>query len=74
MEESRDEFHAVLGSPNGAGAAFFLLTHKEALGIKTLNKVDIFVPNIGYPVVGTNVDDIAKNAKIMLLFTVSSVG
>ncbi|KAI8654687.1 hypothetical protein NCS57_01215600 [Fusarium keratoplasticum] len=74
VEESPDEFHAVLGSPNGAGAAFLLLTHKEALGIKTINKVDIFVPNIGYPVVGTNVDDIAKNAKIMLLFTVSSVG
>ncbi|KAM6516420.1 hypothetical protein FALCPG4_014603 [Fusarium falciforme] len=74
VEESRDEFHAVLGSPNGSGAAFLLLTHKEALGIRTINKVDIFVPNIGYPVVGTNVDDIAKNAKIMLLFTVSSVG
>ncbi|KAK7415956.1 hypothetical protein QQX98_005529 [Neonectria punicea] len=74
VEESQGQFQAILGSPNGAGAAFFLISHKEALGIKTINKVDMIIPNIGYTVTRTNVDDIAKNANIMLLFTVSSVG
>ncbi|EEU34245.1 uncharacterized protein NECHADRAFT_50453 [Fusarium vanettenii 77-13-4] len=68
------EFHAVLASPNGAGVAYILMNHKSTLGIKTVNKVEIFVPNIPYTVVGTSVDDpLVQRAKIMLLFTVISV-
>lgn len=66
------EFHAVLGSPNGAGSAYFLLTHKGKLGIKTINKVDVFVPTIPFTVTGTTGGGIANTAKIMLLFYVDS--
>ncbi|KAL6354405.1 hypothetical protein LRP88_11736 [Fusarium phalaenopsidis] len=66
------EFHAILGSPNGAGAAFILLNHKGTLGVKTINKVEIFIPNIPYTVTGTTADKTAQDAKIMLLFTVTS--
>ncbi|KAF7555489.1 hypothetical protein G7Z17_g2179 [Cylindrodendrum hubeiense] len=68
-----DQFHAILGSPNGAGTAFFLINHKEKLGIKTIDKVDIFVPNIPYTVVGTSVSEFEKLVKIMLLFYVTDV-
>ncbi|RSM08727.1 hypothetical protein CEP52_004470 [Fusarium oligoseptatum] len=72
VEANPGEFHAILGSPNGAGVGFILINHKEALGIKTVNKVEVFVPNVPYTVTGTTVDDIAQNRKIMLLFTVTS--
>ncbi|KAK7432910.1 hypothetical protein QQZ08_000381 [Neonectria magnoliae] len=72
VEKNPKEFHAVLGTPNGAASAYFLLNHKEKLKIKTLDKVDIFIPNIPYTIFGAGVDDTAKSAKVMLLFTVTT--
>jgi hypothetical protein len=37
-----DEGKALLSSPNGAGVAYLLFTHKRHLGRKTINKVTIF--------------------------------
>ncbi|CZR52908.1 uncharacterized protein PAC_02785 [Phialocephala subalpina] len=42
-EKNPDEFAAVLGSPNGSGVGYFLLTHKQALGIKETTQVDIYM-------------------------------
>jgi hypothetical protein len=70
--ENQDEFNAVLGSRNGAGSAYFLLTYKSELGAKTINKVDIWVPNIPFPVTGTSAEGGPDAAKIMLLFYVTA--
>ncbi|KAF1914819.1 hypothetical protein BDU57DRAFT_596691 [Ampelomyces quisqualis] len=40
-----DEGKALLGSPNGATFAYFLLQHKAQLGYKTISKVTIFRPD-----------------------------
>ncbi|KAH8168362.1 hypothetical protein LIA77_11626 [Sarocladium implicatum] len=72
LADEPDELFAILGTPNGVGQPYFLITHKDAIGIKTINKVEVFVPNIAYPV-GTTVPDDALAAKIMLLFTVTKV-
>ncbi|KAJ4335147.1 hypothetical protein N0V87_006301 [Didymella glomerata] len=37
-----DEGHALLGSPNGAAFAYFLMQHKAELGQKTITKVTMF--------------------------------
>ena len=37
-----DEGHALLGSPNGAAFAYFLMQHKAELGRKTITKVTVF--------------------------------
>ncbi|KAF5227313.1 hypothetical protein FAUST_11862 [Fusarium austroamericanum] len=66
-----DEFFAILGSPNGSGSAYFLITHKRALGVKVINKVDIFVPNIPLDVTGTSVNEYLKERKVMLVFHVT---
>lgn len=39
-----DEGHALLGSPNGATFAYFLIQHKAQLGAKTISKVTIIRP------------------------------
>ncbi|KAL6812361.1 hypothetical protein J3E69DRAFT_376188 [Trichoderma sp. SZMC 28015] len=71
VDHDSRQFFAVLGSPNGSGVAYLLMTHKGALGVKTVNKVDIFtgttpftIPNDG---IGT-----AKDASISLLFYVTA--
>lgn len=69
--ENQNEFNAVLGSPNGAGTAYFLITHKGQLGVKSINKIDIWVPNIPFTVVGTSPAG-ADAVKIMLLFYVTA--
>lgn len=66
-----DEFFAILGSPNGSGSAYFLINHKRALGVKVINKVDIFVPNIPLDVTGTSVTEYERQRKVMLLFHVT---
>ncbi|KAL5095124.1 hypothetical protein Trisim1_003733 [Trichoderma cf. simile WF8] len=65
------QFYAVLGSPNGSGVAYLLMTHKGSLGVKTVNRIDIFtgttpftIPNDG---IGT-----AEAAGISLLFYVTA--
>lgn len=72
--DNPEEFHAVLGSPNGAGSAYFLLTHKTTLGVKRISKVDIFTPNVAYTL-PTSLDSSSMPAsvKIMLLFYVEPV-
>ncbi|RMZ68536.1 cytochrome p450 [Pyrenophora seminiperda CCB06] len=42
-----DEGQALLGSPNGAAFAFFLMQHKAQLGQKTITKITVFVPGDG---------------------------
>ncbi|KAK7419609.1 hypothetical protein QQX98_003200, partial [Neonectria punicea] len=42
VKRNPNEFYAILGSPNGSGGAYFLLTHKAKLGIRTIDTVDIF--------------------------------
>ncbi|KAJ4369598.1 hypothetical protein N0V83_005360 [Neocucurbitaria cava] len=39
-----EEGHALLGSPNGATFAYFLLQHKAQLGYKSISKVTVFPP------------------------------
>ncbi|KAL1844146.1 hypothetical protein VTK73DRAFT_2641 [Phialemonium thermophilum] len=69
--EHGDAFYAVLGSPNGAGSAYFLLTHKSKLGVKTIDKVDVFVPNVPFTVSSASGSAAADAAKITLLFHVA---
>ncbi|KAJ5403995.1 hypothetical protein N7509_003866 [Penicillium cosmopolitanum] len=39
---STDEGLAILGTPNGAGVAWFLINHKPELGVRAPNKVTVF--------------------------------
>ncbi|EEU39850.1 uncharacterized protein NECHADRAFT_39412 [Fusarium vanettenii 77-13-4] len=73
VDDNPDEFHAILGSPNGAGSAYLLINHKDKLGVRVINKVDIFVPNIGFDVEGTTVDKDLEARKVMLLFHITKV-
>ncbi|KAJ4372914.1 hypothetical protein N0V83_003205 [Neocucurbitaria cava] len=45
-----DEGHALLGSPNGAAFAYFLMQHKAELGYKIITKVTVFQPDTDDPV------------------------
>ena len=38
------QFHAMLGSKNGSGCAWFLINHKGPLGIKDITEVRIWNP------------------------------
>ena len=42
FDTKSDEGHALLGSPNGAAFAYFLMQHKAQLGRKTITKVTVF--------------------------------
>ncbi|KAL7910289.1 hypothetical protein GGI35DRAFT_479151 [Trichoderma velutinum] len=66
-----DEFSAVLGSPNGSGVAFLLMTHKGALGIKTVSRVDIFIETDPFAIPNSGIGN-AKEAGISLLFYVTA--
>ncbi|SPJ73994.1 uncharacterized protein FTOL_03724 [Fusarium torulosum] len=68
-----EAFYAFLGSPHGRMTAYLLLNHKEKLGVKTINKVDIFIPNIPWTVTGPSVTDLARNPKISSVLYVTSV-
>jgi len=39
-----EEGHALLGSPNGATFAFFLMQHKAQLGHKTITRITVLRP------------------------------
>lgn len=62
--------HDLLLNSNGD----VILIARILLSLFFSRKVGTRVPIIGYPVVGTKVDGIAKNVEIMLLLTVFSVG
>ncbi|KAK0757245.1 hypothetical protein N5P37_009961 [Trichoderma harzianum] len=72
VTQNPDEFYAVLGSPNGSGVAFLLMTHKAALGIKTINKVDIFVGDTNPYTIPSDGIDGADAASIVVLFYVTA--
>ncbi|PTD03760.1 hypothetical protein HYE67_004403 [Fusarium culmorum] len=72
IKEDPDELYGILGSPNGAGAAYLLLNHKERLGLKIINKVDIFVAEGSHEVKGIAVDKDTPET-ITLLFHVTDV-
>lgn len=42
FDTNSDEGHALVGSPNGAAFAYFLMQHKAELGHKTISKVTVF--------------------------------
>lgn len=42
FDMSTKEGRAILATPNGVGAAYFLINHKEDLGHKTITKVTVF--------------------------------
>ncbi|KAF1937969.1 hypothetical protein EJ02DRAFT_411304 [Clathrospora elynae] len=44
FEADTEEGHALIGSPNGAVFAYFLMQHKAELGQKTISKVTVFRP------------------------------
>ncbi|KAK2932025.1 hypothetical protein FoTM2_006482 [Fusarium oxysporum f. sp. vasinfectum] len=63
------ELYAILGSPNGSGAAFMLINHKKRLGgVRVINKVEIFVPEGNFEVKGTEVGREQEEWHVMLLF------
>ncbi|KAM5388053.1 hypothetical protein ACJA88_001313 [Fusarium oxysporum] len=63
------ELYAILGSPNGSGAAFMLINHKKRLGgARVINKVEIFVPEGNFEVKGTVVGREQEEWHVMLLF------
>ncbi|RGP81307.1 hypothetical protein FLONG3_451 [Fusarium longipes] len=72
-DDDKEAFYAFLGSPHGAMSSYLLLNHKEKLGVKTINKVDIFVPNIPVVIIGESVSDTIKEAKISCVFYVTTV-
>ena len=47
MPMSDEKGQAVLGTPNGAGIAYLLATHKAQLGQKTVESVLVWSQNIG---------------------------
>lgn len=42
FDTTTDEGHALLGSPNGAAFAYFLMQHKAELGNKRISKITVF--------------------------------
>jgi hypothetical protein len=72
-DEDKEAFYAFLGSPHGSMSSYLLLNHKEKLGVKIINKVDIFVPNIPLAIIGEGVSDTAEGAKISCVFHVTTV-
>ena len=73
VRDNPDEFYAILGSPNGSGSAYFLINHKQRMGVKIIIKVDIFVSDIPLKVTGTSVDKFHERYKVILLFHVTDV-
>ncbi|KAF5012005.1 hypothetical protein FDECE_1911 [Fusarium decemcellulare] len=73
-ESDSKELFGVLGSPNGSRAAFLLINHKERLGVRTINEVDIFLPEGSYEVAeedGEVITTAHEDLKIMLLLHVT---
>ncbi|CEI67415.1 unnamed protein product [Fusarium venenatum] len=72
-DEDKEAFYAFLGSPHGSMSSYLLLNHKENLGIKTINKVDIFVPSVPWTILAEGVSDLARAAKVSCVFHVTTV-
>ncbi|KAB8271770.1 hypothetical protein BDV30DRAFT_249945 [Aspergillus minisclerotigenes] len=65
---STDDGKAILGTPNGAGVARFLMDHKQELGVKAPSKVTLF-KTTGH----TNADTNQPEDWIHFLFEISPV-
>ncbi|EMT60903.1 hypothetical protein NOF04DRAFT_11087 [Fusarium oxysporum II5] len=65
--KEKEEFPAILGSPNGAGAAFMLINHKKRLGVKTIKRIDVFVPEGSFEVTETDVEEKHEEWNVMML-------
>ncbi|KAK8013646.1 hypothetical protein PG991_009239 [Apiospora marii] len=67
-------FDSILGSPNGRGCAWFLISHKRTLGEKTITQIDVFTGVLAYTVVGTTYnEETVQASKLFLLFHVQDV-
>jgi len=71
LADNPDELYAILASPNGAGCAHLLITHKGALGIKYISSVTVWVPNVPYTIPST--DGGSDLLKMNLMFKVEPV-
>ncbi|KAF3066282.1 hypothetical protein CFAM422_009275 [Trichoderma lentiforme] len=71
VNQNSRQFFAVLGSPNGSGVAYLLRTHKGSLGVKTVNKVDIFTSTTPFTIPDDGIGT-AEGAGISLLFYVTA--
>ncbi|KAF5529923.1 hypothetical protein FMEXI_13852 [Fusarium mexicanum] len=67
VAKDKEEFPAILGSPNGSGAAFMLINHKKRLGVKTIKRIDVFVPEGSFEVTGTEVGEEHEKWNVMML-------
>lgn len=73
-ESNPDALDAILGTPNGASTARFLISHKEDIELKKIDSVDIFLPADKEATTPrnwdvTDKDEDAKTYSLMLLFT-----
>lgn len=67
-------FDSILGSPNGRGCAWFLISHKRSLGEKTITQIEVFTGVLAYTVIGATYDEETVQAsKLFLLFHVQDV-
>ncbi|KAL3594846.1 hypothetical protein FPOAC2_09163 [Fusarium poae] len=71
IREDPDELYDIFDTLNGAGVAYLLVNHKERMGLKIINKVDIFVAEGSLEV--TNIDTSKASELVMLLFHVTDV-
>ncbi|KAE9368332.1 hypothetical protein N431DRAFT_470048 [Stipitochalara longipes BDJ] len=74
-DDNPDQFHALLGSKNGSGSAFLLITHKGPLGVKDITSVTVWHPAgaVGIP---ANLDPLNADLsgfKPTMVFTVVDV-
>ncbi|KAF7524409.1 hypothetical protein G7054_g11416 [Neopestalotiopsis clavispora] len=67
-ENEANGFYAILGTPNGAGGAFLLATHKGKLGVKRFSSVTVWNHPVAAPL-GLDRD----NFKLMLSFEIEDV-
>ncbi|KAK7928507.1 hypothetical protein PG985_005505 [Apiospora marii] len=72
--QGEEGFDSILGSPNGRGCAWFLISHKGALGERTITQIDVFTGVLAYTVVGTAYnEETVQASKLFLLFHVQDV-
>ncbi|TQN67540.1 hypothetical protein CSHISOI_07912 [Colletotrichum shisoi] len=64
------EGQAILGTVHGSGAAWMLIQHKEALGLKKITEVAVFGHGSGFDFNG---DSTTKHANLNLRFTIKDV-
>ncbi|KAL4869553.1 hypothetical protein BDV12DRAFT_196179 [Aspergillus spectabilis] len=66
FDMSTTEGKALLGSPNGSGVAYFLINHKQDLGVKVVKKVTVF------KTIGTNAETGLPEDWIHFVFSIGA--